>query len=213
MPWAEAINEQVPGHPHGQQGIRVASFWAPALKRSACSAVSFVGAFGNQQSYRGRHGMESESDLCGKRVVICEDEGVTVMQLERVLKRGGLTVVGSARNGAEAVDVVLQTRPDIVLINVHLGDNVDGIEAARRILAQFPTCIVMMSAYSDDATVQAAMGAGATGYLVKPLQAAFLLSAIADLWRRAQEQWSIAATVTLRPPKRAGKAGTRRKGT
>ncbi len=156
--------------------------------------------------------MEAEPELRGKSIVICEDEGVTVMQLQRALRYGGLEVVGCTQSGAEAVRLVLRTRPDIVLMDVRLSDELHGIEAARRILAQFPTCIIMMSAFSDEATVQAAMEAGAAGYLVKPLQTSAVLSAIAALWRQSQEQPVVAATVTVKPPKRAGKSAVRRRG-
>ena len=61
--------------------------------------------------------MTQYDELLGKRVVICEDEGITVLQLERALTRAGLCVVGKSGNGQDAVDIVLREKPDIVLMD------------------------------------------------------------------------------------------------
>src|SRR5581483_6962366 len=85
--------------------------------------------------------------LAGKRVVIVEDEGITVMQLRRMLVRAGMLVVGTAGNGKEGIETVLRERPDIVLMDIKMPV-MDGLEAARRILETYPVCILMLTAYS-----------------------------------------------------------------
>src|SRR5438552_3254177 len=64
--------------------------------------------------------LEGAPSLEGKRVVICEDEAVTQMQLRRALSRAGLDIVGIATNGKEAVDTTLRERPDIVLMDIRM---------------------------------------------------------------------------------------------
>ena len=70
--------------------------------------------------------------LAGKSVVVVEDEGITQMQLRRILRNAGLKVVGSATNGAEGVEVVLRERPDLVLMDIRMPGSFDGLEAARQ---------------------------------------------------------------------------------
>ncbi len=111
--------------------------------------------------------------LVGRRVVIVEDEGVTQMQLGRVLARFGMSVVGSAMNGPMGVEMVLRERPDIVLMDINMPGPFDGLEAARRISAKVPTCIVMLTAYRE--YEERARQAGAYGYVTKPILGESLL--------------------------------------
>jgi len=127
-----------------------------------------------------------ESDrvaLPGLRVVICEDEGVTQMQLRRALTRAGMAIAGIATNGQEAVEVVLRERPDLVLMDIRMPV-MDGLEATRRILESFDTCVVMLTAFSSDSHQMQARDIGASGYVVKPITSDVLLPLIREaLWR------------------------------
>ncbi len=105
--------------------------------------------------------------LRGKRVAVVEDEGITQIQLRNILAHAGLTVVGSARTGEEGVELVLRERPELVIMDIKMPGAIDGIEAARRILAQFHTCIVMLTAYRE--RQDEAREIGACGYVVKPV--------------------------------------------
>jgi AmiR/NasT family two-component response regulator len=121
--------------------------------------------------------MAQYDDLADKRIVICEDEGITVMQLERALTRAGLVVVGKASNGQDGVEIVLRERPDIVLMDIVMPGQ-DGLESMRQILAEFPTCVVMLTANSDDEHMEEARAIGAAGYIPKPVTAEHLLPAL-----------------------------------
>jgi AmiR/NasT family two-component response regulator len=112
--------------------------------------------------------------LTGKRVVICEDEGVTQMQLRRALTRAGMTIAGTASNGIEAVEVTLRERPDLVLMDVRMPA-MDGIEATRRIVEAYPVCVIMLTAFSSDEHQERAQAAGASGYVIKPIISDVLL--------------------------------------
>ncbi len=121
--------------------------------------------------------MPQYDDLSGKRIVICEDEGITVMQLERALTRAGLIVVGKSGHGSECVEIVLRERPDLVLMDIVMPGQ-SGLESTRQIMAEFATCIVMLTANSDDEHMEEARKIGAAGYIPKPVTAEHLLPAL-----------------------------------
>ncbi len=116
--------------------------------------------------------------LNGIRVVICEDEALTVMQLERALKRAGLLVVGTARDARQAVEVVLRERPDLVLMDVTMPGGMDGVDAVRQILDQVQTCVVMVTARTEEEMLRRAADVGVAGYISKPVSAEALLNAL-----------------------------------
>jgi CheY-like chemotaxis protein len=118
-----------------------------------------------------------QSLLQGKRIVICEDEGLTLMQLRRMMTQAGLTVVGAVNNGREGVDVTLRERPDIVLMDVGMPV-MDGFEAARSILAEYRPCIVMLSGYPDEELKTQAALLGTDAYLIKPVTRNMLIPCI-----------------------------------
>jgi len=120
--------------------------------------------------------------LKGKRVVICEDEGLIVMQLNLALTHAGLVVVGMAGNGQEAVETVLRERPDLVTMDVRMP-LLDGIEATRQILSVYPVCILVVSAFANAGYQDKARQAGASGYLVKPILGETLLPALQSAWQ------------------------------
>ena len=103
------------------------------------------------------------------RVLICEDEGLTALRLKSSLPQLGYDVVGEARDGEEAVEQALKLQPDAILMDVRMPKQ-NGIAATEKIM-QSPaaTAIIMMTAYNDQELVDAALRAGASGYLVKPV--------------------------------------------
>jgi two-component system response regulator DegU len=87
--------------------------------------------------------------------------------LRRSLTDEGFTVVGEASDGFEAVDLVAELGPDVVLMDVTMP-NCDGVEATRRIKASHPdTRVVMLTMHADRDVLERAIAAGASGYLVK----------------------------------------------
>jgi AmiR/NasT family two-component response regulator len=94
-----------------------------------------------------------------------------------MLERAGFEVVAEARNGVEAVELASQREPDLAVMDVKMPE-LDGIDAARRILEERPMPIVMLTAFSEAALVGRAIDAGVFGYLVKPFRESDLLPAI-----------------------------------
>ncbi len=94
-----------------------------------------------------------------------------------MLERAGFEVVAEARDGREAVALAAKHRPDLAVMDVKMPE-LDGIEAARRMLEQRQIPIVMLTAFSEAALVGRAVDAGVFGYLVKPFRESDLLPAI-----------------------------------
>lgn len=113
------------------------------------------------------------------RVVLVDDHAMVRLGLEQLLGGvDGIDVVGSAANGAEALVVVRQTRPDVVLMDLQMPE-MDGVTATRRILVEAPdTQVVVLTSFSDSERIVAALDAGAVGYLLKDAEPEDLLSGI-----------------------------------
>jgi DNA-binding NarL/FixJ family response regulator len=112
------------------------------------------------------------------RVVIADDQELVRTGFRLILTSRGVDVVGEAADGAEAVEAVRRLRPDVVLLDIRMP-NMDGLEAARRILAQVPDCrVIMLTTFDLDSYVYAALAAGASGFLLKDVTPAHLAAAV-----------------------------------
>ena len=102
------------------------------------------------------------------RVLLVDDEAMVRVGLRMVLSaEPDIEVVGEASDGEEAQRAALEHRPDVVLMDVRMP-RVDGIEAARRVLAECPeTRVVVLTTFGEDAYVEAALRAGVSGFLLK----------------------------------------------
>jgi len=101
------------------------------------------------------------------RVLLADDHRMLREGLRRSLADLGFTVVAGARDGNDAVNLALTTRPDVILMDVTMPD-LDGVEATRRIKTQMPeTKVVMLTMHADRDVLAEAVKAGASGYLVK----------------------------------------------
>ena len=112
-------------------------------------------------------------------VVIADDHPVFRSGLRAVLAADDrVRLVGEAEDGAQAVDVVLATRPDVALLDLHMPKQT-GVQAATELTSLAPdTVVVMLSMTDEDAALQAAMRAGARGYLVKGARPAEIVGAV-----------------------------------
>lgn len=101
------------------------------------------------------------------RLLLCDDHRVLRESLRRSLEAQGFAVVGEAMDGVEAVELAVERKPDVVLMDVTMPA-LDGIEATRRIRQLVPEVrVVMLTMHADDATMAQALRMGADGYLVK----------------------------------------------
>ena len=111
------------------------------------------------------------------RILVAEDETIIRLDLRQTLERAGFEVCAEARDGEEAVELARSAKPDLAVLDVKMP-RLDGIEAARKILAERPIPIVMLTAYGQEELVGRAVEAGVFGYLVKPFRETDLLPAI-----------------------------------
>jgi AmiR/NasT family two-component response regulator len=117
------------------------------------------------------------SETARRRVVIAEDEALIRMDLAEMLGEQGYEVVGEAADGARAVALAEELRPDLVILDVRMPV-LDGIAAAERIASQRIAPVVILTAFSQRELVERARDAGAMAYLVKPFSASDLVPAI-----------------------------------
>lgn len=113
------------------------------------------------------------------RVVVADDHHVVRRGLTGLIdSTDDLEVVGVAANGAEAVELVREHRPDVALMDLQMPE-VDGVEATRTILAEaLGTEVLVLTSFSDQARIHAAIDAGAVGYLLKDAEPEVLLDGI-----------------------------------
>ena len=102
------------------------------------------------------------------KVVVVDDQTVVREGLVTLLETmAGIEVVGSASDGEEAVDLVAEVSPEVVLMDLRMP-RVDGVEATKRIRADHPgTQVVVLTTYADDESIVGALRAGAIGYITK----------------------------------------------
>ncbi len=112
---------------------------------------------------------DSHSDR-GARILIVEDEIVLAKDMARILKAAGYAVVGTVASGKEAVQIAEQTSPDLVLMDIKLRAEMDGIEAARQIRERMDTAIVYLTGFSERSDLfDRAKHTEPLAYLSKPI--------------------------------------------
>jgi DNA-binding NarL/FixJ family response regulator len=113
------------------------------------------------------------------RIVIADDEAMMRAGLTLLISgEPDLEVVGEASDGLQAVDVVTQTQPDVVLMDVRMP-HLDGIEAAARIADRAPNVhVVILTTFDEDAAVEGALRGGVAGFLLKTSPPEDLVAAI-----------------------------------
>jgi PAS domain S-box-containing protein len=104
------------------------------------------------------------------RIAIVEDESVAAWYLQEALENMGHEVVDSVASGEEAMQLVSETQPELVLMDIRLQGEMDGIATAEQIRRDFNIPVVYLTAHADDATLSRAIATNPFGYLVKPFQ-------------------------------------------
>jgi len=124
------------------------------------------------------------------RILIADDESLRVMSLKGQLEALGHKVVAEASNGKEAVHLADELRPDLAILDIKMPE-MDGIEAAQKIMAARPIPIILLTAYSERELAERAASANVAAYLMKPVSEQDLLPAIALAVSRFKEFQSL----------------------
>lgn len=133
----------------------------------------------------------------GARIMIVEDERILALDLAETLDDLGYTVAGMASRGEEAIELARRLDPQLILMDVRLDGDVDGITAAETIRDEHDVPVVFLTAHADDDTLQRATSSDASAYLVKPFKPPDLRCVIeialhkhaAELRLRENERW------------------------
>ena len=104
------------------------------------------------------------------RILVVEDEAITALDLSAILQRCGHEVVGVTGTAAGARELAALHRPDLVLVDVNLGDGGDGVEAATDIREALDIRAIFLTAYSDARTRDRAQAAWPLGLVKKPFE-------------------------------------------
>ena len=124
------------------------------------------------------------------RILVVEDEIIVVMELQERLESLGYAVAAVAASGEEAIRKATETRPDLVLMDIRLKGDMDGIEAAAILHTRFDIPVVYLTALADQDTIQRSRLTQHYGYVVKPLEEAELhtiIEAALDRHRAARK--------------------------
>ncbi|HEY3143336.1 MAG TPA: response regulator [Acidimicrobiales bacterium] len=146
------------------------------------------------------------------RVVIAEDEAIIRLDLKETLEEEGYEVVGETGRGDEAVRLVREHEPDLVILDIKMPGQ-DGLAAAREIAAERRAAVLILTAFSQRDLIEQARDAGALAYLVKPFERTELIPAVEVALGRFREMRALAdQTVSLEEQLETRKLVDRAKG-
>jgi NarL family two-component system response regulator LiaR len=113
------------------------------------------------------------------RILLCDDHAMFRQGLKSILEiESGFRVIGEAATGREAVRYAIETRPDVILMDIQMPE-LDGVAASKTILAEYPEAkVIILTMYRQDTYVFEAIKVGARGYMLKDANANDLIEAI-----------------------------------
>lgn len=106
--------------------------------------------------------------MAGAKILVVEDDGIIAHHIQNVLIKLGYQVVGVAQSGFDAFSLVEREQPDLILMDINLQGDLDGVDTADQIHRKFDTPIVYLTAYSDEKTLRRARISDPFGYILKP---------------------------------------------
>lgn len=109
------------------------------------------------------------------RILIADDEPLIRVDLRETLERLGYSVAGEAKDGKEALKLIMETKPDIVMLDIKMP-LVDGLTVARKVSGKYP--VIMVTAFSERDLIRSAQNSGVMAYLTKPFREGDILPAI-----------------------------------
>lgn len=103
-------------------------------------------------------------------VLIVEDEGIVAKDIQHSLKKLGYLVAGICATGEESIRLTEETKPNLILMDIMLKGEMNGIEAADQIRLRFNIPIIYLTAYADESTLEKAKATEPNGYIIKPFK-------------------------------------------
>lgn len=112
------------------------------------------------------------------KVMVVEDESIVAMELSSYVEELGYEMVGRASNADDAYALALRTSPHIILMDVHLKGEEDGISLSKRLQLERETAIIYITAFNDDESLERAIETNPAAYLTKPFNRKELAAAL-----------------------------------
>jgi len=114
------------------------------------------------------------------KILIVEDESLIALQLRLMLDRAGYEVCEPVGRGEDAIDLARAEKPDVILMDISLGGDMDGIETALRIADFSSALVIFTTGHSDPGMRDRAQALNPAAYLIKPIEIRSIQSAIKD---------------------------------
>jgi len=108
--------------------------------------------------------------MSDEKILVVDDDYTTASVMQLYLENFGFTVTDIACNGAEAIEKAGKMKPDLVLMDIHLGSGLDGIDCAEVIMKKMDIPVIYVTAHSDEETLQRAQMSNPCGFINKPLR-------------------------------------------
>jgi CheY-like chemotaxis protein len=106
--------------------------------------------------------------MSGEKILLVEDDNIIAKVADWRLKNLGYTVCGRATTGAEAMELAADTHPDLVLMDINIKGEIDGIETAQMIKKTFNIPVIYVTSHSDGTTLERAKETKPDGFIIKP---------------------------------------------
>lgn len=123
-----------------------------------------------------------------RKVLIVEDELLAARLLQYIITQSDYNCVGIAKNADEAIELARTHKPEIILMDILLQGNVNGIEAAHKIREFSNSYIVYISSYSDTTTIKKALQVSNSVYITKPYSQDHLLQTLKDIFDKLADE-------------------------
>jgi CheY-like chemotaxis protein len=117
-------------------------------------------------------------------IMVVEDEGVVSIDIRNMLKKAGYSIAAVAFQGEEAVTKAEQSSPDLILMDIGLKGEIDGIEAAKRIRDRLHIPVVFLTGFADEVTMAKAQEVNPSGFIIKPINEKELNQTLEDIFKK-----------------------------
>jgi CheY-like chemotaxis protein len=121
----------------------------------------------------------------GWKILVVEDEAIIAMDIQSILRKIGFVQAEVVHTGEESIQKVAAGKPHLVLMDIKLKGNLDGIQAAHEIFFQYKVPVVYITAFGDEGTLKRANGTARYGFITKPFEEADLQSTIQNALQKA----------------------------
>jgi signal transduction histidine kinase len=128
------------------------------------------------------------------RIMLVEDERIVALHMQQQLSTFGYDVVANVANGTQALQKIEEDQPDLVLMDIHIEGEIDGIDTAARIPPGYHIPVVYLTAYSEEATLERARATKPYGYLLKPFSERELHATIQMVLERSGTEKALRAS-------------------